>query len=64
MKNIVVTGGSGFIGSNLVRAMVDKYRNYNIINVDCLTYAGNLLNLVDIKDKTNYFFENTPHLVR
>jgi len=58
MKNIVVTGGSGFIGSNLIRAMVDKYRNYNIINVDCLTYAGNLLNLVDIKDKANYFFEN------
>jgi len=58
MKNIVVTGGSGFIGSNLIRHMVNKYRNYNIINVDCLTYAGNQLNLVDIEDKENYFFEN------
>lgn len=58
MKNIVVTGGAGFIGSNLVRHMVNKYRNYNIINVDCLTYAGNLLNLVDIVDAPNYFFEN------
>lgn len=58
MKNIVITGGAGFIGSNLIRHMVNKYRNYNIINVDCLTYAGNLLNLVDIEDKKNYFFEN------
>ena len=58
MKNIVVTGGAGFIGSNLVRYMVNKYKNYNIINLDSLTYAGNLLNLVDIEDEKNYFFEN------
>ena len=58
MKNIVITGGSGFIGSNLIKYMINKYKNYNIINVDCLTYAGNQSNLVDIEDKINYFFEN------
>jgi len=58
MKNIVVTGGSGFIGSNLVRHIINKYKEYNIINVDCLTYAGNRSNLVDIEDEKNYFFEN------
>lgn len=58
MKNIVITGGSGFIGSNLIKYMINKYKNYNIINVDCLTYAGNQSNLVDMEDKRNYFFEN------
>ena len=58
MKNIVITGGSGFIGSNLIKYMINKYKNYNIINVDCLTYAGNQSNLVDIEDEINYFFEN------
>jgi len=57
MKNIIITGGAGFIGSNLVRYMVNKYSGYNIINVDCLTYAGNLLNLADIESAPNYAFE-------
>jgi len=56
MKKIVVTGGAGFIGSNFVRYMVNKYPNYQIINFDALTYAGNLENLKDMKDKPNYTF--------
>lgn len=55
MQNILVTGGAGFIGSNFVKYMLKKY-NYNIINLDLLTYAGNLENLKDIEDKSNYFF--------
>ena len=56
MKNILVTGGAGFIGSHLVRLLVNKYSKYHIINMDVLTYAGNLENLKDIQDKENYTF--------
>jgi len=55
-KNIVITGGAGFIGSHVVRLFVTKYPEYNIINLDALTYAGNLENLKDIDTKTNYHF--------
>ena len=56
MKNILITGGAGFIGSHVVRLFVNKYPNYNIINVDNLTYAGNLANLRDIENAKNYTF--------
>ena len=55
-KNILITGGAGFIGSHIVRLFVNKYPEYNIINLDKLTYAGNLANLKDIEDKPNYKF--------
>ena len=55
-KNILITGGAGFIGSHLVRLMVDKYPDYHIVNLDLLTYAGNLANPKDIEDKPNYSF--------
>ncbi|MBK7174769.1 MAG: dTDP-glucose 4,6-dehydratase [Bacteroidales bacterium] len=56
MKNILITGGAGFIGSHLVRLFVNKYPQYKIINLDKLTYAGNLANLKDIEQKPNYEF--------
>jgi len=56
MKNVLVTGGAGFIGSNFVKYMLDKYPDCKIINVDALTYAGNLENLKDILDNPNYVF--------
>lgn len=55
-KNILITGGAGFIGSHLVRLFVNKYPDYKIVNLDKLTYAGNLANLTDIENKPNYEF--------
>ena len=55
-RSIIITGGAGFIGSHVVRLFVNKYPDYKIINVDKLTYAGNLANLKDIEDKENYMF--------
>ncbi len=55
-RSILITGGAGFIGSHVVRLFVNKYPEYNIINLDILTYAGNLANLTDIVNKENYTF--------
>jgi len=55
-KTILITGGAGFIGSHVVRLFVNKYPDYNIVNLDALTYAGNLENLKDIEDAPNYTF--------
>ena len=56
MRHILITGGAGFIGSHVVRLFVTKYSNYQIINLDALTYAGNLANVADIANSTNYTF--------
>jgi dTDP-glucose 4,6-dehydratase len=56
MKSILVTGGAGFIGSHVLRLLVNKYPQYLIVNMDSLTYAGNLENLRDIENKSNYKF--------
>lgn len=56
MKTILITGGAGFIGSHVVRLFVNKYPDYKIVNLDKLTYAGNLANLKDIENKPNYEF--------
>ncbi|PKO95079.1 MAG: dTDP-glucose 4,6-dehydratase, partial [Bacteroidetes bacterium HGW-Bacteroidetes-9] len=57
MKTILITGGAGFIGSHVVRLFVKKYADYHIVNLDKLTYAGNLTNLTDIEKLSNYTFE-------
>lgn len=57
MKNILVTGGAGFIGSHVIRLFVNKYPHYRIVNLDALTYAGNLENLRDVDNAPNYVFE-------
>src|ERR1700729_1799026 len=56
-KIIMVTGGAGFIGSHVVRLFVTKYPHYQIVNLDALTYAGNLANLKDVQHASNYIFE-------
>src|ERR1044071_354702 len=56
-RTIFITGGAGFIGSHVVRLFVKKYADYRIVNLDALTYAGNLENLRDIEDSSNYIFE-------
>ena len=61
-KTILITGGAGFIGSHIVRLFVTKYPDYRIINLDALTYAGNLENLRDIENSPNYHFEKTDIL--
>ena len=55
-RNILITGGAGFIGSHVVRLFVTKYPEYRIVNLDKLTYAGNLANLKDIENAPNYEF--------
>src|SRR5690606_7781621 len=55
-KKIIITGGAGFIGSHVVRRSVTNYSDYQVVNLDKLTYAGNLLNLIDIEDRPNYRF--------
>lgn len=68
MRTILVTGGAGFIGSNFIHFMLNKYKDYKIVNLDLLTYAGNIHNLDDIKDNPNHIFVegniNNRELVR
>ncbi|MEJ0104603.1 MAG: dTDP-glucose 4,6-dehydratase [Bacteroidota bacterium] len=61
-KTIIITGGAGFIGSHVVRLFITKYPGYKIVNLDALTYAGNLENLRDIENAPNYFFEKADIL--
>lgn len=61
-RNILITGGAGFIGNHVVRLFVNKYPSYRIINLDALTYAGNLENLRDVENKPNYIFEKADVL--
>jgi dTDP-glucose 4,6-dehydratase len=57
MPHLLITGGAGFIGSHVVRLFVQRYPQYNIVNLDALTYAGNLENLRDVEKAPNYIFE-------
>jgi dTDP-glucose 4,6-dehydratase len=61
-KTIFITGGAGFIGSHVVRLFVKKYPDYRIVNIDALTYAGNLENLADVESRPNYVFKNVDTL--
>ena len=53
-RNIMITGGAGFIGNHVIRRFVNNYPDYHVINVDKLTYAGNLANLSDLENNSNY----------